>query len=87
MKEGLEFTDEQLGRIDSVQGAAEKFLEVMAETSDKVWELDDIWNIIYYGCDLLHKRGQNVRLPTHVTRPDGTEYITDWYEDDETQAL
>lgn len=78
-----EFRDDQLDRIDGVQWAAGEFLNYLAETNDVTWDMDDVWNIIYLGCQLLHKRGRKVRLPTHVTKKDGTEYITDWYEEDE----
>lgn len=77
-----EFTDEQLCRLDQIQEATEEYFSVLAETDDKVWDLDDIWSVIYLACQLLHKRGRKVRLPTHVTMKDGTEYITDWYEED-----
>lgn len=78
-----EFTDKQLERLDSVQESAERFLSILAETDDKVWDLDDIWDIIYEASDRLTKRGRRVRIPTHVTTPDGKEYITDWYGEDE----
>ena len=77
----LELNDEQLDRIDGVQWAAEQFLNYLSETDDKVYELDDVWSLIFHGCRLLEKRGRKVRLPAHVTNPDGTEYITDWYEE------
>ena len=78
-----EFTDDQLDRIDAVQEYAGDFLKNLAESDDMEFDLDDIWSVIYFGCAILHKRGINVRLPTHVTNKDGTEYITDWYEEDE----
>ena len=78
-----EFNDEQLDRLDGVQWAAAQFLNYLAETDDVTWDLDDIWNMIYFGCKLLHQRGRRVQLPTHVTKKDGTEYITNWYEEDE----
>ena len=78
-----EFTDEQLKRLDDIQYAAEAFLSSLAETDDKVWDLDDVWDLIYEGSDRLTKRGRRVRVPTHVTTPDGKEYITDWYGEDE----
>lgn len=83
MKRELEFTDEQLERLDSVQEAAERFLSILAETDNKVWDLDDVWGLIYEGSDRLTKRGRRVRIPTHVTTPDGKEFITDWYGEDE----
>ena len=78
-----EFTDEQLYRLDIVEEAARQFLNVLAETDDVVWDLDDVWDLIYEGSDRLTKRGRRVRIPTHVTTPDGKEYITDWYGEDE----
>ena len=83
MSNELEFTDEQLTRLDAVQEAAEAFLSALAETDDKVWDLDDIWDLIYEGSDRLVKRGRRVRIPTHVTMPSGKEFITDWYGEDE----
>ena len=59
----------------------EYILNYLSETDDKVYELDDVWSLIFHGCRLLEKRGRKVRLPAHVTNPDGTEYITDWYEE------
>ena len=82
MNDELEFTNEQLTRLDYIQDAAGKFFNTLSESTDIVYDLDDIWNLIYLGCDLLHQKGRNVRLPTHVTKKDGTEYITDWYEVD-----
>lgn len=82
----FEFTDEQLDRLDAVQDYAGDFLKALAETDDITFDIDDLWNLIYLGCELLHKRGREVRLPTHVTKKDGIEYITDWYEEDEPHA-
>ena len=78
-----EFTDEQLKRLDDVQQSAAEFLSALAETDDVVWDLDDIWDLIYEGSDRLTKRGRRVRIPTHVTTPDGKEFITDWYGEEE----
>lgn len=80
----LKFTDEQLKRLDDLEEAATKFLSVLAETDDQVWGLNDIWDLIYAGADMLVKRGRRVKIPTHVTTHDGKDYITDWYEGDET---
>lgn len=83
MSNELEFTDKQLERLDYIQEAAGQFLSALAETDDAVWDLDDIWDLIYEGSDRLTKRGRRVRVPTHVTTSDGKEYITDWYGEDE----
>lgn len=80
----LKLSDEQLKRLDDIEEAAAKFLSVLAETDDQVWGLDDIWDLIYAGADRLTKRGRRVKIPTLVTPPDGKDYITDWYEGDET---
>lgn len=80
----LKLTDEQLKRLDDIEEAAAKFLSALAETDDQVWGLNDIWNLIYAGADRLTKRGRRVKIPTLVTPPDGKDYITDWYEGDET---
>lgn len=80
----LKLTDEQLKRLDDIEEAAAKFLSVLAETDDQVWGLNDIWDLIYAGADRLTKRGRRVKIPTLVTPPDGKDYITDWYEGDET---
>lgn len=79
----LEFTDEQLKRINDIEEAAAKFFSALAETDDQVWNLEDIWELIYAGADMLVKRGRRVKIPTHVTTTDGKDYITDWYEGDE----
>lgn len=78
-----EFTDAQFKRLDDIQEAAAKFLSALAETDDQVWDLEDIWELIYTGADRLTKRGRRVKIPTHVTTPDGRNYITDWYGEDE----
>lgn len=83
--EETEFTTEQLNRLDQIQEAAGLFLNALAETDDVSWDLDDIWDLIYEGSDRLTKRGRRVRIPTHVTTPDGKEFITDWYGEDELQ--
>ena len=80
----LEFTDEQLKRLDDIEEAAAKFFSTLTETDDQVWDLEDIWELIYAGADMLVKRGRRVKIPTHVTTQDGKDYITDWYEGDET---
>lgn len=80
-----EFTDEQLNRLDYIQDAAGQFLNALAESDDISWDLDDIWDLIYEGADRLTKRGRRVRIPTHVTTPDGKEFITDWYGEEESQ--
>lgn len=80
----LKLSDEQLKRLDDIEEAAAKFLSVLAETDDQVWGLDDIWDLIYAGADRLTKRGRRVKIPTLVTTPDDKDYITDWYEGDET---
>jgi hypothetical protein len=82
----LEFTDEQLKRLDDIEEAAAKFFSVLAETDDQVWGLNDIWELIYTGADMLVKRGRRVKIPTHITENDGTERITDWYEGDESDC-
>ena len=86
LSEEPEFTDEQLARLDEIEAAAREFLNALSETDDVTYELEDVWDVIYLGCELLYKRGRIVRLPTHVTKKDGTEYITDWYEEDEPDA-
>ena len=78
----LKLTDEQLKRLDDIEEAAAKFLSVLAETDDQVWGLNDIWDLIYAGAIRLTKRGRRVKIPTHVTTPDGKDYITDWYEEE-----
>lgn len=78
-----EFTDAQFKRLDDIQEAAAKFLSTLAETDDQVWDLEDIWELIYTGADRLTKRGRRVKIPTHVTTTDGKDYITDWYGEDE----
>lgn len=83
--EETDFTTEQLNRIDQIQEAAGLFFNVLAETDDVSWDLDDIWALIYEGSDRLTRRGRRVRIPTHVTTTDGKEYITDWYGEDEHQ--
>ena len=82
----LEFTDEQLKRLDDIEEAAVNFFQVLAETDDQVWGLNDIWELIYAGADMLVKRGRRVKIPTHVTTTDGKDYITDWYEGDESDC-
>lgn len=79
----LKLSDEQLERLDDIEEAAAKLLSVLAETDDQVWDLNDIWELIYTGADRLTKRGRRVKIPTHVTTPDGKDYITDWYGEDE----
>lgn len=81
-----EFTDEQLSRLDDIQQSAAEFMSALAETDDAVWDLDDIWYLIYEGSDRLTKRGRRVRIPTHVTEKSGKEYITDWYGEEEQDA-
>ena len=83
MNKEPEFTDEQLERLDIIEDGTRKFLSVLAETDDVMWDLDDVWALIYEGADRLTKRGRRVRIPTHVTTTDGKEYITDWYGEDE----
>lgn len=80
----LEFTDEQLKRLDDLEETAAKFFSALAETDDQVCDLKDIWDLIYAGADRLVKKGRRVKIPTHVTTQDGKDYITDWYEGDET---
>ena len=74
-----EFTDEQLRRLDELQEAAANFFQILAETDDVVWDLEDIYDLLYAGADMLKKRGRNVRFPTEVTDTDGKTYITEWY--------
>ena len=64
-----EFNDEQLDRLDGIQWAAAQFLNYLAETDDVTWDLDDIWNMIYFGCKLLHQRGR----PPPMEILEGTE--------------
>ena len=80
----LEFTDSQLRRLDELQEAAANFFQILADTDDTVWDLEDIYELLYAGADMLVKRGRRVKIPTHVTTQDGKDYITDWYEGDET---
>lgn len=75
-----EFTDEQLGRLDELQEAAEQFIRAVAETDDIVWEPQDIWDLIYECADILQHRGRRVRIPTRVTNPAGKVDIIDWWE-------
>lgn len=84
--EETEFTTDQLYRLDQLQEAAGQFLYALLETDDPSLDLDDIWELIYTGAICLTKRGYRVRIPTHVTTPDGKDYITDWYGEDESIA-
>ena len=85
------FTDEQLDRLDQIQDAAYDFIKVIAEADDIPRDLNLIWELIYTAADALtdingeHKR--HVRIPTHVTLKDGTEYTTDWYEVEDSQKI
>ena len=80
----LKLTDEQLKRLDDIEEAAAKFFSALAETDDQVWDLGNIWDLIYAGANMLVRKGRRVKIPTLVTTPDGKDYITDWYEGDET---
>lgn len=71
-----EFTDAQLKRINDLEEAAAKFLSVLAETEDQVWDFNDIWELIYTGANRLLKRGRRVRIPIYVPT---LNYIADWY--------
>lgn len=77
----LEFTDDQIRRIDELQEAAASFFQALAETTDIVWDLEDIYELLYAGADMLTRRGRRVRFPTEVTEKDGRTYITDWYSE------
>lgn len=81
-----EFTDDQIQRIDNLQAAAIDFFNVLMEADDYGFLLEDVWDLIYAGADMLVKRGHRIRIPTQVTEKDGTERIIDWYEGDEPDA-
>ena len=79
----MDFTDEQLQRLDEITNAAYHFLTVIAETDDIPYDAEAIWNLIYEAADRLNNNYcRRVKIPTHVTTPDGKEYITDWYGDE-----
>ena len=82
----MDFTDKQLDRLDELMDGAYNFLTIVAESDDLPYDVDAIWSLIYEAADRLNKNyGRKVKIPTHVTTPDGKEYITDWYGEDEKE--
>ena len=82
-----EFTEEQTKRLDDITNAAQGLLEVIAESNDIEYDMLDIWGLILEAAHRLQDRGRRIRIPTRVTRQDGSMYITDWFEEDEESDI
>lgn len=80
----VEFSDDQIKRLDEIQEAAMQFLKVLGESEDIPGDVEAIWDVVYAGeaalMDCLQRR---VRIPTRVTLKDGTTFIVD-YDDEIT---
>ena len=91
----LNFTEEQLFRLDDIQAAATEFCRQMIlwpsgsvqnkENEEIIGDLDNaqIWcTVAECVATILNRNGFSVNFPTHVEVGDdaGTEYITDEWE-------
>lgn len=77
----MEFTNEQLARIDEIDNATFEFCKVLTEKEDLEWNMEFIGEIAEATCDILVRKGFKIRFPVHVTELiSGKEYITDWHE-------
>lgn len=78
----LEFTREQLSRLDEIYNAATEFCRVLAEDPELEEDMGFVGEIVDYAVDtLVEKLNKPIRYPGIVTvnKPDGTveEYMED----------
>ncbi len=79
----MEFSVKQERRIDEIHNAVYELCKVLTEKDDDlVWNMEYIGEIADVACDILVDKGFRIRYPAHVTEKDGTEYITDWHNED-----
>ena len=77
----MEFTNEQIERIDEIDNAVFELCKVLTEKEDLEWNMEFIGEIAEMACDILVIKGFKIRYPVHVVNSfDGKEYITDWHE-------
>lgn len=76
----VDFTNEQIDRIDEVHNAVFDLCKLLTEKDDLDWDIEYIGEIADVASDILVSCGYKVRYPAHVMNGDGTEYITDWHE-------
>lgn len=80
MSNNIDFTNEQLERIDEVQNAAFDFCKVLTEKEDLEWDMSFIGEICDSVCYILNSHGLQTRYPERIENEDGTVYINDYTE-------
>ena len=70
-------------RNDEIYNAVYTLCQIMAEDEDLEWDMAFIGEIADYAADLLTQRGIRVRFPSIVTDTDGTQYIEEFFNEEE----
>lgn len=79
----LELSGAQVERNDEIYNAVYTLCQIMAEDEDLEWDMAFIGEIADYAADLLTQRGIRVRFPSIVTDTDGTQYIEEFFNEEE----
>lgn len=87
MSKKLEFTKEQMKRVDTVNNAAYEYLKVLTGDENLNWDEETIIELNNFAANLMYNNGFTIFYPTVVINEDGTKYITDVYEPDEITGI
>lgn len=77
----IEFTDEQVRRIDEIQNAVFDLCKVMTNDENLQWDISFIGDISDIAADILTNSGHRVYYPFRVTFKNGTQKIFDYHDE------
>lgn len=78
MKKELEFTNEQIKRIDEVENAVFCMCQSLVGGDNLEWDIDYIGEIADAACQILADHGFKIRYPAIVTDYNGDQKIVDY---------
>lgn len=84
VEENLEFTDEQVMRLDELENAAQEYLKIVTDKSDLPWNMEHIEKLNNLAADMMYRKGFKIYYPAIKTDLDGTQRKVDFYEPDNT---
>lgn len=76
--EKLEFTDEQIERVDEVENAVFHMCETLTEEEYLEWDISYVGEIADAACQILADHGFKIRYPAIVTDYNGDQKIVDY---------
>lgn len=79
--EELELTEEQVERLDELDDAAYRFLQVLMDDPGLAWDMRHIGELLDIAADFMYKNGFRIRYPAIEEGPDGARRV-EYYEPD-----